>query len=99
MNARRGLFRLWLVIALAWLLGSAWGLRFELLPRCTSIIEQTTDMVWTCWLEHEESPDLVPQDWPTATRVTALEWVLLPPLIVFVLGRIGFWVANGFRRQ
>jgi hypothetical protein len=103
MNARRGLFRFWIVVALAWVLGSAWSLRFELLAHCKSIVEQRIDRAIACDLERiaatEGGPDLEPRGWPIPTQVTAIEWVLTPPIVLFFVGWIGFWVGNGFRRQ
>jgi hypothetical protein len=102
MNTRHGLFRLWAVLALLWVLGSAWELRGNLSADCQNLFNsEDADAAAGCFLENRRSQKgLGDQGWrPTETQINAAQWIALPPLGLLVLGYLGLWVARGFKRH
>jgi hypothetical protein len=100
MNSRRGLFLLWIFLALAWAIGSAWELRYELLGHCEEILERSVYTAVHCLVERaDRGGTAFPRGWPIPTQSTAIEWVLLPPIGLFIVGGVVFWIANSFRSQ
>ena len=103
---RRGLFRLWVVLALVWILGAAWELRANLRGDCEQILSQpgadAPEAYVICSFERLRADygdvGLKPEGWPIHTQVIAAEWIFLPPLTLFVIGSLGLWVARGFQR-
>jgi hypothetical protein len=100
MNLRRGLFLLWIFLALAWTIGSAWELWYELLAHCEQILEGSVYAAVHCLVERADQGGIAfPRSWPVSTQIAAIEWVLLPPIGLFIVGWVVFWIASGFRSQ
>src|SRR5947199_4639308 len=100
MNPRRSLVLLWILLALAWTIGSAWELWYELLARCDQILEKNLAAAVRCLLERANQGGVaLPRAWPIRTQITTIEWVLLPPIGLFIVGSVVFWAASAFRRQ
>jgi hypothetical protein len=130
MNIRRGLFRLWIVLAAGWIIGSTWELRYDLFARCEGSEDDTiAEKVLGYPVDTKAaSPDGLwvrcdGHNWQSApnreavermireahagendrflldpTQIAALQWTLSPPIAAFVIGFLGLWIANGFRR-
>jgi hypothetical protein len=98
MNPKRGLFLLWIFLALVWVIGSAWELSYELLAHCEQILERSVYTAVHCLVERADQGGIAfPRGWPIPTQLTAIEWVLLPPIGLFIIGWVVFWIASGFR--
>jgi hypothetical protein len=97
MNVTRGLFRIWIVAALFWLCGTAWYLRGHLQADCKNLAplpsEHPTDVLIDCLLGPLE------EGWLIHLQTRAIEWMLLPPIGLLVIGALGIWAARGFRGQ
>ncbi len=101
MNWRRGLFRLWLIATVAWLLVVG-GL---LLPNDIALVFKLRhiDSSYSC--EDHDPCDLIEAN--LAKRRALAEKrlmrntprILAPPAVLFILGVIGFWIAAGFRKR
>lgn len=116
MNLKRGLFRLWLAIALLWIAAGSWVLRHDLSADCENLFLRhegldglKTELVCKALVNQrnfergldvndrrdigikERWIDLVDVQW------TAVQWLVLPPLLLFGLGVISLWVGCGFR--
>jgi hypothetical protein len=95
MNIRRGLLRLWLVIAVVWTSSGTWLLWDSLSGKWTP--EDTAEQA------SEQPPP--PEGFVLTTvldrirerRVHAFQLILVPPLGLFAFICAGFWVARGFR--
>src|SRR5262245_39046965 len=107
MNWRRGLLRLWLVLSLCWIVGVgalAWergpvASRDRALAACFEAKKAQGVNVFDCLNEVTARNDpLTSADIPSVIREYAA-YVLLPPLIAFVLGLLGAWVVAGFARK
>ena len=95
MNPRRGLFLLWVVLALAWTIGGAWELWYQLRARCGEILESSVYTAVHCLVERADQGGVAfPRGWPIPTQITAIEWVLLPPVGVLIVGWVVFRVAS-----
>jgi hypothetical protein len=90
MNPRRDLFLLWIVLALAWVIGSAWKLWYELRAHCEEILERSVYTAVHCLVERANQGGVAfPRGWPIPIQIAAIEWVLLPPIGLFIVG----WVV------
>ncbi len=107
MNWRRGLLRLWLVLSLCWIVGVgalAWERgpvtsRDRALAACFEAKKAEGVNVFDCLNEVTPRNDpMTSADIPSAIREYGA-YALLPPLIAFVLGLLGAWVAAGFARK
>jgi hypothetical protein len=105
MNWRQGLFRLWLVLAISWLIVGG-GVAFAIWNADASARESAT-----IWSEHEaqcgdsskRGPwcDFAPvrsREYPMPTAFYP-DLVIGPPILLFILGWMGLWVARGFTAQ
>jgi hypothetical protein len=100
MNLRHGLFLLWIFLALVWTIGSAWGKWYELRAHCEEILERSVYTAVHCLVERAHQGGVAfPRGWPIRTQMTAIAWILLPPIGLFVVGWAVLWVASSFRRQ
>jgi len=92
-NWRRGLFRLWIVASVVWLVGG--GVAYEGIIRregaqLVAYVGLTdTDMALF------EGFEIMPPDWSILTFVASV--ILLPPILLFALGWAGLWIVRGFR--
>ena len=98
MNWRRGLFRLWLVLSLCWIVLVGVHNWNDLSSR-----EMTSDL--TKWsneaLEKASRGEALsvsdyPPDWPR--RLAAGGYIIGPPFAALLLGYVLIWVGRGFRR-
>jgi len=95
MNPRHGLCLLWVVLAIAWAIGGAWELWYQLRAHCEEILESSVYTAVRCLVERADQGGVAfPRGWPIPTQITAIEWVLLPPIGVFILGWVVFWIAS-----
>jgi hypothetical protein len=83
MNLRRGLFRLWIIVAVLWVAAATWAL---------------WDRFFDPWVDF---PAAVPSDQETLEyqRLYALALIVVPPIALFVVSLVCFWVARGFRQH
>ena len=104
-NVAKGLFRLWMVFAMCWVV-PATAINFDNL---------TATRVWKQDLYDDTSgtsfggqirirdPSTLPIGSVTLTapiwakRVTALEWIMLPPFVLLMLGYGVLWAVRGFK--
>jgi hypothetical protein len=87
-------------IASVWMIGSAWELSYELLAHCEQILERSVYTAVHCLVERANQGGVAfPRGSLIPTQLTAIEWVLLPPIGLFVVGWVAFWVASGFRSR
>jgi hypothetical protein len=111
MNWRRGLWRLWLVLSLAWIVAVgifAWESGTWMFARMAACAEakiaQGAD-TFICGLrEHlDEQFELLSigiADIATTTIFkNIVAWALVPPLIVLGFGLLGVWVVSGFAHR
>jgi hypothetical protein len=99
-NPRRLLFVLWMVLTLAWVIGSAWELWYELRAHCEQILGRNVYTAVHCLVEKADQGGVAfPRGWPIPTQITAMERILFPPISLFIVGWVAFWVASGFYRQ
>jgi hypothetical protein len=100
MNLRRGLFRLWALLAVGWCLASAYELRGDLVADCDNLFSRDADDKARCYLENRENRQAGSsgQWWHlTDTQTNAVWLIVLPPagLLLFICA--GLWVGRGFR--
>ncbi len=91
-NFRRGLFRLWIVASVVWLVGG--GVMFQ---------EVVRRDVSTLMTDRSAEPPPPPGS-ELASVVSArnnltfvASGILLPPIFAFALGWAGLWILRGFR--
>lgn len=100
MNWKRGLLRLWIVLALLWVIGGVWvwwpAMTGDCSPFGGRVADQRLDMA--CKLDeipHDSFLDSAIFDY----RIDVAKWLFLPPLTVLVCGYAVGWAAAGFRRK
>ncbi|SRR6266436_1013594 len=93
LSARRGLFRLWLVLLVVWIAGGAWLLWDDLTGKL-----RPEELVAQAGFNVPEGfiLDSILENVHRRRRY-ALELVLLPPLGLLAIGCAGFWIAGGFK--
>lgn len=100
MNWKRGLLRLWIVLALLWVIRGVWvwwpAVAGDCSPFGGRVGDQRLDM--SCKIDeipHDSFLDSAMWDY----RVDAAVWILFPPLAFLILGMAGIWIVGGFRRK
>lgn len=91
-KARRGFWRLWIVLSLLWAAGAS---HYYQVATCGPMMGQE-QFGWFCrsgWQPIDENVgyEIVPVD-------EALAWTIGPPVGVLLLGLLMFWISGGFRR-
>lgn len=109
MNWKRGLFRVWLVLSIVWVVGAtAWCINFASTPRdvwrdptpqeieiCVAMAEAQGLRGTRCDDRFSERK-LPPLNAPNLTGYAFA--IFIPPLGVWVVALITAWIGRGFRR-
>jgi hypothetical protein len=98
---KRGLLRLWITVALIWIIGGAFILQHDLLADCDHLFLSRGDFPRAaCELDPIVRPP-APGQWIYLADVqwAAIYWLVFPPLGALVIGLLVYWVAAGFRSQ
>jgi hypothetical protein len=103
MKWNRGLFRLWVVLTLLWVLRGLWVWWPDLVSDCSDTFRRNFERQFEVLCAVDELPDNanVPF-WQTAiwyNRVHTVELIAFPPITLFLLSYAAIWVVSGFRRE
>jgi hypothetical protein len=91
MNIRAGLFRLWLVVSIFWVFGSALSLWNDLVGDCPSVADGEPNI---CELTKEFGTRQLIQP----HQLYAIQITIGPPLVLLILGAALIWVGYGFSK-
>jgi hypothetical protein len=113
MNVRRGMFRIWVVISLAWICGVSCASYVSISSKRGWVIEEqkcfdertanpNLGLPGDCLGPHDMFSDLLPRPEVPALGPSILSYVPVaatPPLVIMAMWFVGTWIVSGFRRR